>query len=306
MGSVTGVLSISAAAYGVLPLKPRLPGVPFVFQAHGTSLGEVLSKWRSRRPKALLTSFRNLLWIFKDLYAYPRFDAVVAVGSAVVAELRRPPIRWALPADRIRLIRNGIDTSAFARAPAVRERMRRNLGLGEGERLVVSASRLHRQKGVDLGLRAFARLAGDDPAVRYLIVGDGPERGELEALSRALGVMDRVIFAGAIAREQLPQWLQAGDAFLFTTTRAEVGATLNVLEALAVGLPAVVSDSLHSVIEISPAVQGVNPSDTVAVAEALRRALAIGPQPGRLLPEPYTLDHCARQYRRVLGAGEHV
>lgn len=305
MGSVTGVLSVSAAAYGVLPLKPRLPRVPFVFQAHGTALGEFLSKWRTRRLKALLTSLRNLLWVFKDLYAYPRFDTVVAVGSAVETELRRPPIRWALPADRIRLIRNGIDASAFARDPAVRERMRRNLGLGEGERLVVSASRLHRQKGVDLGLRAFARLAGEDPAVRYLIVGDGPERGELEALSRALGVMDRVIFAGAIAREQLPEWLQAGDAFLFTTTCTE-GLPLNILEALAVGLPAVVSDSLQSVIEISPAVQGVNPSDTVAVAEALRRALAIGPQPGGLLPEPYTLDHCARQYRRVLAAGDHV
>ncbi|MGH9021823.1 MAG: glycosyltransferase family 4 protein, partial [Acidimicrobiia bacterium] len=196
MGSVTGVLSVSAGAYGVLSLKPRLPGVPFVLQAHGTSLGEVLSKWRTRRPKALLTSLRNLLWVFKDLYAYPRFDTVVAVGSAVEAELRRPPIRWALPTDRIRLIRNGIDTTAFARDPALRERMRQTLGLREGERLVVSASRLHRQKGVDLGLRAFARLAGEDPAVRYLIVGDGPERGGLEALSRAFGIANRVTFAG--------------------------------------------------------------------------------------------------------------
>ncbi|MGH8581712.1 MAG: glycosyltransferase, partial [Gammaproteobacteria bacterium] len=151
----------------------------------------------------------------------------------------------------------------------------------------------------------FARLAGEDPAVRYLIVGDGPERGGLEALSRAFGIANRVTFAGGIAREQLPQWLQAGDAFLFTTTCTE-GLPLNALEALAVGLPAVVSDHLHGVIEISPAVQGVNPSDTVVVVEALRRALAMGPQPGGLLPEPYTLDHCTRQYRRVLGAGDHV
>lgn len=71
MESTQAVLSVSAAGFGILPLKRRLTNIPFVMQAHGTSWGEVLSKWRSRRPKSILTLLRNVLWLGRDLYSYP-------------------------------------------------------------------------------------------------------------------------------------------------------------------------------------------------------------------------------------------
>lgn len=61
---VSGVLSVSAAAYGLLPLYCAAPAFPFVFQVHGTSMGEVISKWRSRSSKV-----------------HPRFSAQSFMGS---------------------------------------------------------------------------------------------------------------------------------------------------------------------------------------------------------------------------------
>lgn len=300
MDSVSGILSVSAAAYGILPLKPKLRGVPFVFQAHGTSIGEIASKWRSRKFKAVLSSARNLIWLVKDLLAYPKFDMVVAVGDRVEKDLFRPPNAWVLPRERVCLIRNGINTDLFFPDEQARIKMRSALGWTEKERVIVSASRLHRQKGIDLGIRGFAKYVQKDPNARYMIVGDGPERENLKSLVRSLGLEDKISFIGAVQREQLPGYLRAGDVFLFTTTCVE-GLPLNVLEALATGLPAVVSQHLQSVLEISQYVKGVVPHDVVAVAGAIERALDDSRKPVSLLPEEYTLEYCVKKYLNILG-----
>lgn len=299
MDSVTSVLSVSAAAYGVLPLKPRLPGVPFVFQAHGTSLGEVISKWRTLQPKAILSSVRNLAWFLKDLSAYHKFETVIAVGDGVYADLQHPSVSWVLPTNRVKLIRNGIDTNLFYLDEAARKRTRSALGWSDSEKVVVSACRLHKQKGVDFGLRAFAAYARKDSSARYLIIGDGPEKENLEKLTDELGIAEKVLFAGPVQRIQVADYFRVGDAFLFTTKRME-GLPLNVLEALAVGMPAVVSNHLQSVLRISKAVTGVDPRDEVAVARGLENSLVQGRGGKCLLQDEYTLMHCAREYYKFL------
>jgi len=290
------LLSVSAAGFGLLALKAAFPDIPFVLQAHGTSLGEVRSKWKTRRPMALLSSLRNLAYLCRDIFYFPHFDAITAVGQAVADDLQAVPICWKLDSKLVHVIPNGIDSEHFRPDAASGQKLRESMGW-RGVKVIVSASRLHRQKGVHLGLDAFSLLEKMQEDVRFLIVGDGPERHALEAHAEKLGLAHKVHFTGAISRDQLPQYLQAADVMLFTTTRVE-GLPMNVLEALAVGLPAVVSEHLFqndSLAENSNIFR-VEQASAVAVAHAMERALKQSMSKESALPHEYSLAKCATTY----------
>lgn len=297
--SAGAVISVSAGAYGLLGLRKTNPAIPFLLQVHGTSFGEVLSKLRTRRVWDTLTAAKNVLGLPRDLWAYSRFDWVVAVGETVASDLRRPPASWVIAPRKVRLIPIGIDGERFAPDRSARERVRRSFGWGDGARVVVTVSRLHRQKGLDRALRGFATYARRAPQAWYCIVGEGPERHSLESLAHELGVADRVMFTGAVDRPAVTPYLQAGDVFLFATHHRE-GLPLTVLEALASGLPCVVSEHLGNVAALSPEVHLTAMDDTRALSGALIRVLARSRPTTSLLPEAYTLSQAIRSYRDLL------
>jgi glycosyltransferase involved in cell wall biosynthesis len=273
INSATGVLSVSSAANGLLPLKKYLKDIPFLFQAHGTSLGEILSKWRTLQPKAMISSVYNMVWLFKDLSMYNKYDYVVAVGERVYLDLTKPPISFFLSSEKVHLINNGIDTKLFSLNKSTNEEILQELGLGSENIIIISSSRLHKQKGIDLSIKGFAKYTKKNQLARYLIIGDGPELPSLKKLVKTLGISDKVFFLGAIDREKLPNYLQLGDVFLFTTKRSE-GLPLNVLEAMAMGLPAIVSNHLKSVININTNnIIGVDPYDSQKIADLLAHVI---------------------------------
>lgn len=300
MDTTQGVLSVSAAAFALLTLKGKLPDVPFVMQAHGTSWGEVISKWRSKRLRSLVTSSRNMVWIPKDMHAYSKFDAVVAVGDRVRMDLTRFPARWFLPEGHVHLIYNGIDISKFHPCSDNRKKFRERLGISEVAPVIISASRLHAQKGLDHGLESFSLLLDRLPGAVYLVAGDGPERERLELLANKLGIIDKVHFLGALERSKLAQALQASDVFLFLTERVEVGVTLNVMEALACGLPCVVSDNLN--FSENAYISLVSPGSKNAVVEAMVRqhSQRSGSSQGCKLPDHHALHNVAYKYLQLM------
>jgi glycosyltransferase involved in cell wall biosynthesis len=297
--STAAVLSVSAAGFGLLPLKRSLPGVPFVMQAHGTSWAEARSKWRSRRMRSIASSARNLLWLPRDLAAYGRFDAVVAVGEPVRASLRSAPIRWLTRAESIHLIENGVDRTLFRPDSRSRREARARLGVDERTPIVLSANRLHVQKGTHHGVAAMGCLARTMPDVRYLIAGDGPERDPLQSAVRAAGLQGAVKFLGRVDRSELALWMHGADALLFLTEREE-GLPLNVLEALATGLPVITSK--HLKLFESSALHAVDPRDPVRVCEELARILGSGERSRvSLLPPTFELGYAARRYLSLFG-----
>jgi glycosyltransferase involved in cell wall biosynthesis len=106
------------------------------------------------------------------------------------------------------------------------------------------AGRLVPQKGVDLLLRAIQSLPED---TRGLIVGDGPERGTLQALARELGIAERVHFTGALpAHTDVPRYMSAMDVFVLpsvTTPKIKEQFGLVLVEAMVCGVAVVGSSS---------------------------------------------------------------
>ncbi|MCB2102704.1 MAG: glycosyltransferase, partial [Rhodobacterales bacterium] len=154
-----------------------------------------------------------------------------AAGLVTVsAALRDRLADLGIPADRVRVLRNGVDMARFH--PGDREDRRRRFGL-DGP-TVVSVGNLVPLKGHDLVIRALADLP---PDTRLLIAGDGPERAALEGLAGSLGLAGRVTLMGRVAPADMPALYGAADVLVLASSREGLPNVL--LEALASGTPVV-------------------------------------------------------------------
>lgn len=290
-GAFDVILSVSAGARSMVKERAARGRRPFFFlQAHGTAWGELKSKLRLRRPLPAIKAIRNLVALWSDR-AYRGFDGVVAVGGKVAADLAAFPTSTIIGGLPVTKIENGIDEQRFGFRLTDRERIRAQHGLDPDQHVVISASRLHPQKGVVEGLEGFAKAAKSDDRLRMLIAGEGPSEQHLRERADALGIADKVTFAGALSREEMPAYLSAADVFLFPTKRIE-GLPMNLLEALANGLPLVISPELGSdwpQSYVAPA------SDTALLGSRILEA--VGQRAHKsLLPERRTLRYCAAAY----------
>jgi len=197
-----------------------------IYVAHAVNIESLAMKraggeWRYLlNPLHLWVTLRDR-WMINGL----RYAVYVAVSQRIAEELKR---HHGVPADRIRIIPNGVDTERFRLDPAVRPAVRREFGLDEATRLMLFVGHEFRRKGLIHVIRALPRL----PDVALLVVGsDDP--GLYRETARQLGVADRVIFAGE--RRDLPALYVAADVFVLPTAYEAFG--LVGLEAMASGIP---------------------------------------------------------------------
>ena len=177
---------------------------------------------------------------------------------------------WRLPKAKVQLVPNGVDVARFANAD--RARAAAELGKRPGEQMVGTVARLRPEKNVGRLVEAFAELAARRPDCRLLIVGDGPQRADIEALARNRGAADRCLFVGASSEPE--RYLAAMDVFAVSSDTEQM--PLGVLEAMAAALPVAsvdVGDIAQMVVARNrPFV--VPAGDTSALARAIETLLA--------------------------------
>jgi len=185
----------------------------------------------------------------------------IAVSRAVAGELIER-FRW--PAGKVSVVYNAVELDRYGGegSPALRQ----ELG-ADGQLLILTPARLDEQKGH----RVLLRAATEVPGAIFALAGEGPERAELEALARELGVADRVRFLGH--RTDIAELLAACDAFVLPSLYE--GSSLAVLEAMAARRP-VLSSAIGGTDElIEDGRDGllVPPDNAEALAAAMRRLL---------------------------------
>lgn len=165
--------------------------------------------------------------------AFRAASAIVA-NARNVAEFTRA--LYGLPSGRLHVIPNGVPIERFARG-AGREAARGRWGIPADALVVGTLGRLSAEKNLELFLRMASRVASNDPGMRtrFLVVGDGPVRSELGALSTRLELDGRVLFAGEQA--DVPAAMAAMDLFVLTSDTE--GMPNAVMEAMASSLPVV-------------------------------------------------------------------
>ena len=230
----------------------RRAGIPHVLTVHGGDIYDPSKRLSPHRTPALRQTVR---WVIRG-------------SDRVVAAVHRHPcagpgeIYVDRQIDRIPLAFRSTEC-----APASRD----SLGLGASDRVLVTVGRLVARKGLDQLLRVFAKLA--DPALRLIVIGEGPERGALEQTCSALGIAGRVRFTGFVSEEQKCQILSAADLYVSTTLHEGFGIVF--LEAFSRGLPVICYDKGGQVDFIDDAVGALVPvGDESAFCEAVRAHLA--------------------------------
>ncbi|MBI3970782.1 MAG: glycosyltransferase [Chloroflexi bacterium] len=267
-------------------LLHQVLGMPYVVSLRGGDVPGFMGSERVLLHKLALPVIRTV---------WHRSTGLLA-NSTGLADLARKT--W--PDAPITIIPNGVDVDTFAPPNRIRP---------ETPLRLLAVGRLAQQKRFDT---ALAALALSRRAVVLRLVGDGPERAELERLTRALRIADRVEFAGWAARAELLAHYQWADALVLPS--AAEGMSNVVLEALACGLPVVASDVIgnRDLIENEHNGYLVAQGDPGMYAEAIDR-LAGQPrlvrqlgQRARSTAEDFRWENVAEQYRRVLVAAAHA
>lgn len=247
-----------------LPLRSLLHRLPS--ETMRSRLGDL--EVRTRRSKAIAR--------------LQAVDAVVANSGWTRDQL----VSEGVPEELVCTIVGGVDTATFA-PPPFRHRVRSDLGLPADCLLILTAANLVMKKNIDIVLRVVANLAPGWPSLRYIIVGDGPCEAHLRRLAAALGVSERVVFAGRKSQAELCRYYQAADVYVQASrdhrsengyldvetmgrTYMEAGACgIPVVAARVGGVPSVVVDGVNGLLV-------ENPLDGGDVATAVDRLLADG------------------------------
>ncbi len=264
-------------------LAAKLAGVPLVHTVHGNyaAYGE---GWQARTKLALRHGLeRTVAGWHQRIVTVSHSIRDYVVGTIGIS------------AKHVETVHNGVE----ARAPAAVA----TATLRHGNTFI-TVGRLAAVKNQAMMLRAFARVHAAWPAARLQLVGDGPDRADLQTLASELGVSSQVEFLGF--RDDIGELLAAADVFLMSS-RYE-GVSIAILEAMRAGLPTVGTrvGGIPETIEHEQSGLLVADDDEPAFAAAMlgllqdapRRA-ALGLAAARRQQEAFSLEAAAERYLQI-------
>jgi glycosyltransferase involved in cell wall biosynthesis len=256
----------------VAAVSGRISGIPVLVTLHSPMSRDTEDSMKNRRNSRL----QRLL--------IPRTAAYIAVS----AKLEREALEIGIPQSKIRVVRNGIEIVPFSGGNGIS--FRRSLpALAADALLVGTHSWLRPRKGIDLFLRSIPPIAEAFPRAHFLIAGkaERPDYAmELQQLTQALGIADRVHFLGF--RSDIPDFLAALDAFVMPSLFGE-GSPFAVLEAMAASRAIVATETEGNGEILQSGISGmlVPPGDPGSMARAIIDLLS------------------SAEYRRKLGAAAY-
>ena len=225
-----------------------------------------------------------------------RYKAVIAVS----AEVKHRLIDSGVSPTNIYLIRNGIDLRPFKAAVS----SLRGPEVAQGTLLVGWVGRLSREKGPDLFLRAAGKLHAEFPDARFILIGEGPDRAELEQLIKQLGIGAAVQLQGL--RADMPAVYASFD-MLVSSSRRE-GLPMAILEGMASGLPwvatsvgdvpTVVRDGQNGIL-IPPENVDILANSMARMMQSPKERARMGAAARHLIVSEFSAERMAADYLRV-------
>ena len=292
--------TVARERFDLVQSHERIPGLPLYRAGDGVHRQWLAIRrrqhgfWRNLGDQFSL-QHRAILRAEREMFGHPALQCVVCNSEMVRDEIAR---MYGVPADKLTVIRNGIDLQRF-RPPTETERRaaRARFGWPDDKAVFLFVGSGFERKGVAGALRAFAQ-GGLQGKALLVVVGHDKRRSRYEQLAHTLGIAGAVRFTGP-QQDVLPYY-QAADAFVLPTLYDQQSNA--VLEAMACGLPAITTTGC-GVAELLTAESGhvVDAFDEAALAAAMTdllrpdhaRALGAG---ARRAIEPYSLDRMTDDY----------
>jgi len=186
-----------------------------------------------------------------DVLVLPKRNAVfrylltssLSAASVITCDadhMKEAIVRFGVPAEKVNIVYFGTDLTKFnpaRRDPAIRA----ELGFPGDAKLVISLRTLRPVYDIPTFIQAIPTVRAQAPEARFVIVGGGPERENLERLTRELGVTDVVRFTGRLSDEDLQRYTASADLYV-STSLSDGGLAASTAEAMACEIPVVISD----------------------------------------------------------------
>ena len=267
--------------------------IPFVFEVRDLWPESLIAVGADSEDSLL---YRGLSAIAKFLYQ--RAQLIVVVAPAFKEHLMR---HWRVPAEKIAVVENGVETHLFTPSPpAANESLRRQLGIAE--RFLVSyVGTMGNAHGLETLLDAAAQLRHQNPKVLFLLVGEGAEKARIKSLAESRG-LDNVRFLDQQPRETIPAFISASDACLVLLKKTDVFKTViptKMLEFMSCARPVIlgVDGQARQIVEDAAAGLVIEPENSAALAQAISQ-LAANRELGESLGQKgreYILRHFSRR-----------
>ena len=230
-------------------------------------------------------------------FLYESADRIVVVSPAFREYLVQ---RWRVPAEKIAVVENGVETDMFSPQPvAADQALRRELG-ADGNFLVCYVGTIGMAHGLETLLDAADQVRQQDPSVLFLIIGEGAEKQRIRTLAQSRSLAN-VRFLDQQPRERIPAFISASDACLVLLKKTEVFKTViptKMLEFMSCARPVIVGvdGQARQIIEDAHAGLAIEPENAEALVGAIRHLAAdraLGVKVGQKGRE-YVLRHFSR------------
>ena len=239
--------------------------VPFVF--------EVRDLWpESLAAVGVGEGSSPLNWVLGKIagFLYKRSDHIVVVTKAFKTFLIE---NWKVPAEKISVVENGVETELFSPQPDAAAK-KRELGL-EGKFLVCYVGTMGLAHGLETLIQAAEVLWKVNPQVQFLLVGEGADKERIESLARERGLAN-MTFLGQQPRETIPRFISASDACLVMLKKTDLFKTViptKMLEFMSCERPVIlaVDGQAREIMEAGNAGIFVEPESAEQLVEAVQR-----------------------------------
>ncbi len=239
--------------------------VPFVF--------EVRDLWpESLAAVGVGEGSSPLNWVLGKIagFLYKRSDHIVVVTKAFKTFLIE---NWKVPAEKISVVENGVETELFSPQPDAAAK-KRELGL-EGKFLVCYVGTMGLAHGLETLIQAAEVLRKVNPQVQFLLVGEGADKERIESLARERGLAN-MTFLGQQPRETIPRFISASDACLVMLKKTDLFKTViptKMLEFMSCERPVIlaVDGQAREIMEAGNAGIFVEPESAEQLVEAVQR-----------------------------------
>jgi len=168
-------------------------------------------------------------------YALKKADLITTNSNSAL----RTILGFGVDEEKVKLVVHGVDLRLFHPIEN-NEDLKEELCVKRNYQVVISTRNLERVYDVDTLIKAIPYVIDECPNTFFLIVGDGTLRRQLEELAYKLGVTENVRFVGSVSNREMPKFLFAADVYVSTSLSDT--RSVSLLEAMACGLPVVVTD----------------------------------------------------------------
>jgi PEP-CTERM/exosortase A-associated glycosyltransferase len=247
----------------------RKYGIPVIYEVRALWEDAAVSSGVTRQGSLRYQATRML-----ETHVMRRADALIVICEG----LRRDLISRGIPAEKVTIVPNAVDVSAFPGAASPDAELSQRLGLA-GRTVIGFIGSFYHYEGLDLLVRAIPLIARDYPGVRLLLVGGGPEENQLRDLVKTQGIEDMVVMTGRVPFAEVQKYYDVADLLVYPRRKirlTDIVTPLKPLEAMAQGRVLAASDIGGHRELIDDARTGfLFPPDSVeAIAAGVVRALA--------------------------------